>query len=411
MHNTLMRLIYTLLIIVGTAMIAIPMASAATYDVRDIQISIQSDNAVKARDQAIIRAQRVAFAQIVGQEEKMITHVTDSQISRLVRDFSLRGERFASKSYKAIFIVRFDPARIQNFAMSNGFTLVDPSQMSPVVVSENNSLDQNVIPDTAISAPVLQTIIILPILDIGSRRVVWDEPNPWRDVWQRKDHSTSRLKVVLPLSDAQDVMDIPDASFLTSKNDAVKIDDFLQRYSASILYIIVAKNQGAALDPSGGMALSLYRHDGNKLKFIRKNVIRSRPGYLFDDAVPAGMQMILKNQSGQDQTTPQPQQELNNLADRQPVNTPSMPVTNQYNEQGNFTITVPYQTLAQWVKIQQKIRRVAGIKAIVPIRVSPSSAQINVITSINKNDLIQNLSWQGFLLQEMPNGEMVLVEK
>lgn len=98
----------------------------------------------------------------------------------------------------------------------------------------------------------------------------------------------------VPLGDVSDIADIPDTNFLTG--GVANIRSMLDRYMASNLYVLIAKNQGAALDPSGGMALTLYRHDGRKLKFIRKMVVHSRPGYMFDDAIKPAMQMIVMAQ-------------------------------------------------------------------------------------------------------------------
>lgn len=387
-------------------------AHAGPYDVTNLQISIQTDNTVKARDEAITRAQRVAFAQLTGQSEEQTASVTDAQISRLVRDFSLRGERLAAHFYQAVFTIRFDPARTQNFIDTNGLNYVDPSTLAPVAINEGGAQATTTSATTATdtAAPVLQTIAVLPVLDIGSRRVVWDEPNPWRDVWQKTDHSNAKVRVALPLGDASDVTDIPNADFLTPGSDvqgvSANINQFLQRYGAQTLYIIIAKNQGAALDPSGGMALSLYKHDGKQLKFLRKNVIRPRPGYLFDDAVPAGLQMVL-----QDHGVIPPATTTTVTATASPsVTTPAQSTASAYQISDLF-VTVPYQSLAQWVGIQQRLRRVAGVSGIQPVRLSPSSAQIRLITTISEPDLVRNMSLQGFDLQKLPNGERALTER
>lgn len=374
-------------------------AQASSYDVSNVQVSIESADAVKARDQAIIRAQRVAFAQLIGKDEDGIKSITDDQIARLVSGFSVRGERSVGHSYKANFTVRFEPTRTQYFIDEHAWTLVNTAMIAPVSVSNTATVTTTTTTtttDTAVIVPLLQTIAILPVLDIGSRRVVWDEPNPWRDVWQKKDYSSSKLKVMLPLGDANDITDIPDAAFL-AKSGTAQVEKFLTRYNAQALYIVVAKNQGAALDPSGGMAISLYKHDGKQLNFIKKNVIRPRPGYVFDDAVPAGMQMILQAQGL--------------MPAQQDIAPLQQPQTVQVGGAQDMVVTVPYQSLAQWVGIQQNLRRVSGIQNIAPIRVSPSSAQVRLSANIMADDLRRNLAMQGFDLQAMPNGEMVLTER
>jgi hypothetical protein len=388
-------------------MFATHTAMAGSFDVANIQISIQSANAVKARDQAINRAQRLAFAQLVGQTEDGIKTIGDDQIARLVKDFSVRSERMAARSYQAVFTVRFDQYRAQNFIDTHGFILVDPTMQSPVAISENTEVVTTEATTTN-AAPLLKTIAVLPVLDIGSRRVIWDEPNPWRDVWQRENHSTAQLKIALPLGDADDITDIPSADFL---NDGapVNIEKFLERYGAEILYVLVAKNQGAALDPSGGMALSLYKDDGKKLTFIRKNVIRPRLGYMFEDAVPAGMMMILEAQGIKAPSAVAPVTETHEITQTTTTETVTQAVTDQ--NENSLVVTVPYQSLSQWVDIQQRLRRVPGVKNIVPMRLSPSSAQVRFFIGGDTQSFLNNMVTQGFDLQTLPSGEVALIER
>ncbi len=384
--------------VVGVGLIALgalaPSVSvAAGYDVANIQVNIESADAVKARDQAIMRAQRIGFAQLVGQKEEDLQKISDADIARLVNGFSVRNERSVGRSYKADFTVRFEPIKTQSFMDRNGWTLAERDETAAIVADQT---------PVAAEAPLLQTIVILPVLDIGSRRVVWDDPNPWREAWQKQDHSTAHVKVVLPLADASDVIDIPDAGFLSEKGKA-NIVNFLSRYNAKEVYVLVAKNQGAALDPSGGMAVSLYKHDGKQLTFVRKNIIRPRPGYVFDDAVPAGMQMVLQ-ECGLLPSSPPADQTATAEKEVSTTNTTIGPTA-------DVAVTVPYQTLAQWVRIQQSLRHVTGVKNVLPIRVSPSSAQVQLATDVPTEALVRNMADRGFNLQTMPTGEMVLTER
>lgn len=413
--------------------------SAATLDVTDVTVSIQAEDAVKARDTAILQAQRQALAVLVGATE-LPASVTDSQVARLVSGFSVRNERVTGRSYNAFFTVRFNSIATQNFAHSQNMT-IDPYaiQGRPVSASGKTAEKPSLVgtvttPDGEVAqvAPVtVQNIVVLPVLDIGARRVVWDEPNPWREVWQQSDHSVRGMPVRVPLGDISDISDIPDAGFLTG--GTANIAPLLERYGAKDMYVIVAKNQGAALDPSGGMALSLYRHNGRKLQFIRKNVMRPRPGYLFNDSVPAALQMIImaenRNQGETADDVVQPRgmmypeaySENSDETLREPTSLASVATPQQQPQPAIDTsahtagtpvvVTVPYQSLVQWVSIQKRVRQVHGVKMIVPAQVSPSSAQLKIITSVTLRELAANMAMQGFELKSLPNGELALVDR
>lgn len=415
---------------------------AAAFEVRNIAVSVQSESAVMARDMALSKAQRVAFAALVGMTENDLPHIDDAQIARLVRGFSLQGERLAARSYAANFTIRFNPATTRNFILQQQLQLT-PQAASGQAISVNRTItDKPAAPDgqsaeegspesAAALDPVAlaaaqreQTIVILPVLDIGSRRVIWDEPGLWRNVWQKQDHSTPGLTVRVALGDVDDIADIPDAGFLNS--GPANIARLLERYEAGNLYIVVAKNQGAALNTAGGMALSLYRHNGQQLTFQQKRVIRPRPGYMFDDAVPAAMTMIASAHTGRGSLRPAAAAEtLADVAAEQAGNPaatvdpsvlePTIPAATEQvpsRVSGPILVVVPYQSLQQWIGIQRRLRMVPGMKGVVPLRVSPSSAQVSLTTTLSSStDLERNLALQNFRLQKMPNGEIALIDQ
>ncbi len=402
----------TLLLLSFLGVFSISAAHASGYQVTDIVVNVQAADAVKARDLAILQAQRLAFAVLVGKSDKDVAKVTDTQIGRLVSDFSIKNERLAVRSYAAVFTVRFEPNRTQSFIQSQGFDLVN-QELATMTGDTTVSANEAVIPVQP------QAIVILPVLDIGSRQTVWDDPNPWREVWQKKDHSIKGLPVKVPLGDIVDIADIPDTKFLTSDSRA-NVANLLGRYMANTMYVVVAKNQGAALDPSGGMAISLYRHDGTTIKFLKKLVLHPRPGYAFVDAVPAALNMIVMAENTKsDQEETQIAEEAQDEADENEAVSWAEDAADEQTailgtaaaSPAPMIVTIPYQNLPQWVNIQRRLRSVPGVVNIVTIRVAPSSAEVQIITAHSSVTMSQNFATAGFELQAMPNGEVALLDR
>jgi hypothetical protein len=404
-----------IMMLLGMTCFSAKQGLAAPFEVTNVIVSVQAEDAVKARDQAIAKAQRHAFGALVGVNGTDLQAVTDAQIARLVRGFSLHGERVASRSYAANFSIRFNPAATQNFILSNGLRLTEQAARGETIVvskpvtatvpAADGKAAEETAPATETVA-IAKPVLVLPVLDIGSRRVIWDDPNPWRDIWQEKDQSVPSLSVRVPLGDVSDITDIPDAGFL-SGNSAANIPSILQHYAASDLYVVIAKNLGASLNPEGGMSISLYRHDGQKLSFIRKKVIHPRPGYLFNDAVPAAIQMIALAQINHSPETSSASS-VETVTEELPVASAATPSISG----GQLVVTIPYQSLQQWVGIQRRLRLVPGVKSIIPIRLSPSSAQVRILTTTSSSeDFTRNLAMQRFEIQQMPNNEMALIEQ
>lgn len=402
-------------------------AQAMSFDVTNVQISVQSTDAVKARDLALAQAQRKAFAVLVGQSEAEIEKaVTDTQIARLIRGFSVRGERLAARAYSANFTIRFNPNSTISFVQANGYDFAFPNQTGPINANPQGIAQQQptqqsgqIQPDgttaamsaeeqanLAAQAVIDKTVVVLPVLDIGTQNMLWGDPNPWREIWQKQDYSKNGLSIRVPLGDIADLTDVPDVRFLNGAQ--YNFDSLMNRYAASSVYIAIVKNQG-----SGGVLLSLYRHDGKKLAFLKKMIINPRPGFMFNDSVPAAVQMIIDAHNTQAATStdegltvqdqeqqPLPEQELDGPVVA-PINTQSEPML----------VTIPYQSLQQWVGIQNRLRLTAGITSIVPLRVSPSSAKVRLTANVPQMDLQRNLGAQRFDLQYLPTGEIVLIEQ
>jgi hypothetical protein len=382
-------------------------ASASSYEISNVSVQIEADNAVKAKDNAIPLAQRQAFMVLVGKTVEETKDITDVEIARLVSGFSVKNEKLGARSYSAIFTVRFEPNRTQYFIQSKGYDIIDPATLTGETAG---GIRANPAQDMLESGA-----LVLPVLDIGTRRVLWDEPNPWREVWQKKDYSIKGMNLRVPLGDVTDIQDIPDAQFLTGA--PADVGNMLRRYGVNTIYIALIKNQGAALDPSGGMTVSLYAHNGNKLSFVKKTILHPRAGYAFDDAVPAVVQMMADVRNNKD-TDEEPETELaaeepkeeptgNNIIFDESVLNGAEPAA----VQGSVIVTVPYQSLGQWVGIQKRLRQVDGVLNILPIRVSPSSAQIELVTNVPQDTFAQNAALAGFEMQAMPNGELALIER
>lgn len=391
-------------------------ANAMSFEVTNLQVTAQSTDAVKARELALAQAQRKALSVLVGRAEPELATITDAQIARLVRGFSVRGERLAARAYTANFTIRFNPNATISFVQSNGYDFAHadktgPIDANPTGIVQSPSATQPVT-DTATQAPqdaaataMERTVVVLPILDIGTQNVLWSDPNPWREIWQAKDYSEKGLNVRVPLGDIADVNDVPDVNFLNGAQ--YNFASLIERYSASTAYITIVKNQG-----SGGVLLSLYRHDGKKLSFIRKMIVNPRPGFRFDDTVPAAMQMIvMAHNNASDAADSVNDVATNTLPTAGLSNNAAAPAQNIGQGNQPMIVTIPYQSLQQWVAIQNRLRLVAGITSVVPMRVSPSSAKARLTTNVgNTADLQRNLSLQRFDLQYLPTGEIVLIE-
>lgn len=174
--------------------------------VTDVIVDKTDKNAVAARDQAIIEAQRMAFQNLAGKFMtpeifKNWSLPDDKIIATLVQDFEIRNEQISANRYVAHFTVRFMPAAADYLKTAggggSGSTLPQMDPSAAVLVPAAAS---------APSAPL--SILVLPYFkNISGRSVLWEDPNPWRETWRELGNSTPYpgLTITVPLGDIADI--------------------------------------------------------------------------------------------------------------------------------------------------------------------------------------------------------------
>jgi len=216
--------------------------------VTDVIIDKTEKNAVVARDQAIIEAQRMAFETVaeksMSPDDFKAYKVPDNKtIAALVDSFEIKNEQIAGSRYVGNFTVRFLPEISNYIKIPEGLGKVIAAA-PPVAVVAATATPAAVTPPSATSAPAVEAprnVLILPYYeDASGRKILWEDPNPWRDAWQEAGSSTpdKNLTVSVPMGDLTDV-----ASGNTDavwKNDFTTVEKSRVNYNATEVALVVA---------------------------------------------------------------------------------------------------------------------------------------------------------------------------
>jgi hypothetical protein len=248
--------------------------SGGPLTVTDVIIDKTDKNAVVARDQAIIEAQRTAFEVLaeksMSPEAFKAYKVPDNKtIAALVEDFEIKNEQMTANRYVASFTVRFTPEINNYIKIPEGLGKVIaaappavPAVAAPAVASAATPslvvTSQPAAPATPVVPAGPRNVLILPYFENASgRKVLWDDPNPWRDAWQEAGSSTPApgLTISVPLGDLTDV-----ASGNTDsvwKNDFSTIEKSRTNYNATEVALLVAH---------AGKGIDIYIYRDGKLE-------------------------------------------------------------------------------------------------------------------------------------------------
>ena len=394
--------------------------SATYYSAVNIMVQIQSKDLTTARDQALLEAQKRALAGFTAATDAAkVKQVDNLLLSRSMKDFSLQNERMDDQAYQAGFNIRFDATKFEGLLRTYGIALptakdIDLANAPPPSTGDEAQAGEQADGDKKVAdaAPAGTPVIVLPILDIGARRVLWDEPNPWRDAWQKQSKFNSKTAFVVPLGDVDDMGDIPDGHFIDDKKlpENVRIGHMLERYKADKMYVLLAKSQGASLNPGQGLEIKVFSYDakgGNPLAVIQSS---ARPGYLFDDAVPFTVGKLDDMAQGK-QAAPPPVAPTPALAAVTAPLSPAAPLTgvpDRPSSQAHVMAQIPIANLGQWVRIQQNLRRTNGISQIITQQISPQSVTVRIESGLPLQTLLRNIQGSGFGVSQNPDGSYML---
>lgn len=238
-----------------------PVAPDGPLTVIDVIVDKTAANAVLARDQAIAEAQRLAFQKLAERNltpdaYKAFKAPDVKQIAGLVQDFEIKGERISSTRYVANFTVRFREA-VRNYvpimAVEPGIVAQDAIEGTDVGEETADAADESATgaATATADAPVLatgpaKTYLILPYIEnIAGKLKLWEDPNPWRQVWQQNmpRDAANGSRYIVPMGDIADVS--AGSTDAVWSGDYRAIEKLRQNYRVDEVVLAVANKSGA----------------------------------------------------------------------------------------------------------------------------------------------------------------------
>lgn len=335
----------------------------------DIIVDRTDKNAVVARDQAIIEAQRTAFQKLI---EKWMPPETlkgyklpdNKTISALVQDFEIKNEQISVNRYVASFTVRFS-SDINNYVKI-------PADAGPIVASTAPAASAEISSIPVAATPTgPREVLVLPYFEnAAGKKILWEDPNPWREAWQAAGNSTLEggLTVTVPLGDLADIS--------SGNTDAVWSGDYSAiemlrtSYSAGEVALAVAVKSGSERQ------VDFYIYKDGKLDQKKPIIPPSLAWDEVDSLKPVVTKVIKAIQSPEsfaEGTTEPKAPELSAS-----MQSPPLP------EKINIEATMTFGNFSQWLEVQKRLM------AITP---SPTVA----ISSLTKNAARFTIAYDGGL--------------
>ncbi|WP_223305040.1 MULTISPECIES: DUF2066 domain-containing protein [Thalassospira] len=203
-----------------SASLSFPVFAQDIFSVSGVHVDESAETAAAARDQALAIGQRKAFDEVVArltlpEDRRSLGTPNQNDINNMVRDFGVSNEKTSSVRYIADMTVRFKENELRNYLRFRDIPFAE-LQSKPV--------------------------IIVPIYHSGGYTSLWDDPNPWRDIWSRNFASGGLVPVKAPIGDLQDIGIV---SAEQAENGAIdRLNELARRYGANVAVVASATVRG-----------------------------------------------------------------------------------------------------------------------------------------------------------------------
>ena len=208
--------------------------SANQAVVKNIYIELDLKDNVDHRTIAIETSYKIALSRylkwITLKESPDIIDLVDLLEARdYVSGYSIENEKYKKEKYSALITVTFEKNKLERFL-------------------ENKNIE-------FFSKKGPKTLII-PIINFEKRLILWDDPNPWFDVWLRRPLDSNLNLFTLPIGEVDDLITL-------SVQDAInlkyfKIKKLANKYEAEQAYILLVNVESQ----NEKINLSIEAYDG-----------------------------------------------------------------------------------------------------------------------------------------------------
>ena len=212
-------------------------AGGDVFSVNNIGMDITDKSSVKAKNRAVLAAQKKAFSTLIKRlsmltdNEIIALKASNDEINSIISDFDISKEKSSDVRYTGVFNFNFSAKKTSDFLKTHGIAFT--------------SIKSN---------PVL----IIPIwMDKKEEATLWEENNIWKQAWESFPNDSFLVPTKLPLGDLTDLSQISARSAISGK--MMNKEAILKRYNVKDIVVGVAKKD------RGGLLVYISRYGLNEV--------------------------------------------------------------------------------------------------------------------------------------------------
>lgn len=350
-----------LMVVVVAACIASAKADDDLFEVLDVRVDETDQTAAAAREKALAVGERRAWDVLVQRladpQQRRLPEFSQREIGDAVKDIWVTEEKTSSVRYIATLNYNFRPTSVSRLLTSRGvrFTMT-PSQ--PVVV--------------------------LPVYEAEGGRLLWDDPNPWRQAWQ-----SVRIRGLVPIKVPNG--DLADLSIVgvdqALAGDRSRLAELAQRHGGGGALVTVATVEAGPASTARNLKISSIRYSATTAQPLAERSFAldadPTPDLLRQAALAVAEDLQAAWRHG---TAAVP-------AEGKPASA--------------TRVAVPLPSLEDWVRIRKQLRTLPQVQSVTLQSITREEARLTIVYPGNTEQLSSALAQSGLYLRDR-DGEWVI---
>lgn len=303
------------------------LAAGEVFTVHGVRVDATAAGAAEARDIALTDGQKIAFDRLMQrltrqQDWTYLPNPPASEIANLVLGVEVAEERASSTRYIAEVTYAFKPKAVRKLLRSAGI---------------------------AFSEARAKPALLLAVLETPAGIQLWEDPNPWREAWAKRELSDELVPILLPLNDLADSTLISGQQAITANWAAVSA--IAGKYGLENVLIAYAKADGV-------LGESPLKVQLNRLSAGQETQTQ------FDFAGGGEAQVQLDNAV---------EASLGRVYEEWKAATIVV-----YGQENVITATIWFDSLQDWMTIRRRLEEAPTVTAIEILGFSPEGAQVRL---------------------------------
>lgn len=330
------------------------------YTLRNIEVEATGKTALEARQIAFMNGQKLALKRLIGElasseDLPKLPELSAEEIAAMISGVQVMPdtEKIFEGTYKAKLIIFFKPEPVR-----------------ALLAKVNARLSENPI----------KSLVIVPIYHRGTEVLLWEDPNPWKDVWSLPSLKEEMYRLVLPLGDLSDIQALTKQDIVQQKVSTLQA--FAKKYGTEGIVVISAEPS----DPEHkNLVITLNNYDFEQHVDVKTVTIPNTKAGPLEDLFPEAAKKVLSSiREGWKQKS---------LVDM---------------TQKNFIkLTIPLKDIQDWVKLQAVLKGTPNVVQFDTLSLSASEVVLKLwfmgtIKQLNVGLTARNLeavqSYDGYML-------------